>query len=69
MSEIVRFNNKKTDHPITERTDETRKQFQRWNKLETTHFPRWAWELACRRNPSKYTMFLPEYQGKKVMMT
>lgn len=33
------------------------------------YFPKWAWRMACQRNPSKYSLTNPMYQGKRVVLT
>jgi hypothetical protein len=37
------------------------------------YFPKWAWKLACERNPEKYTMPTATkeavYKGGKVILT
>ncbi len=39
------------------------------NEPKLVYFPRWAWRLAHQRNPSKYTLINPKYQGKRVVLT
>ena len=52
------------------KTDDDRKrEFETWFKMKPVYFPTWAWEVACARQPHKYKMFLPIYQGQKVMLT
>lgn len=57
------------------KTDEERKNdFERWSRLRPVYFSTWMWEVACRREPHKYKMFLPVYKGsdgqdQKVMLT
>lgn len=43
--------------------------FESWNKLKPVYFPYWAWSEVCQRSPQRYKMFLPVYQGKKVILT
>lgn len=70
VSGEVIFINRKNSISQNTRTDEDRKrEFESWFKMKPFYIPTWAWELACRREPCKYKMFLPTYQGKRVMLT
>lgn len=52
------------------KTDEQRRlEFEKWFKMKPIYFSTWMWEVACQRQPHKYKMFLPVYQGQKVMLT
>lgn len=42
---------------------------QQWSRFTSIYFPRWAWEKAVRHQPHKYSMYLPVYQGCKVIFT
>jgi hypothetical protein len=41
----------------------------RWLSLKPIYFPTWAWAVAVKRNPTRYSMNMPEYQGQKVILT
>lgn len=43
--------------------------YAQWLSLETTYFPKWAWMLAVKKQPEKYTASQPVYQGKRVILT
>ena len=52
------------------KTDDQRKaDFAAWAALKPVHFATWMWEVACKRQPDKYKMFLPVYQGQRVVLT
>lgn len=60
-----------TMKPQTRRTTTPEEDAARktWDKMSPVYFPKWAWEVACRKNPLKYTMKLPVYQNQKVVLT
>ena len=43
--------------------------YTEWMKLPVIHFSKWMWEVAVRKQPNKYSMTLPTYQGQRVVMT
>lgn len=52
------------------KTDDQRKaDFAAWAALKPVYFATWMWEVACKRQPDKYKMFLPVYQGMRVVLT
>lgn len=52
------------------KTDEERKEeFAAWAKLKPVYFPTWVWEEISKRYPDRYKMFLPVYQGQRVILT
>ena len=59
---------KPLSHPV--KTDDQRKaEFEAWTKLKPVWFHTWMWQEACKREPAKYKMFLPVYQGQRVILT
>ena len=52
------------------KTDEQKKgEFNAWASLKPVYFPTWVWQEVCQRYPLRYKMFLPVYQGQKVVLT
>lgn len=52
------------------KTDEQKKaDFEAWAALKPVYFPTWVWQEVCQRFPLRYKMFLPVYQGQKVILT
>jgi len=43
--------------------------FVKWNKMQPVYFPTWVWQELSKKFPSQYKMFLPIYQGQKVLLT
>lgn len=78
MSEVI-FINKQGVHSFdgkeikkltVKKTDEDRKkEFEAWTKLKTVYFQTWVWEEISKRYPQKYKLFLPTYQGQRVILT
>lgn len=70
---VLSYDGKKVtplSQPYQPKTDDQRKaEFEKWAALKPVYFATWMWEVACRRSPDKYKMFLPVYQGQKVILT
>ncbi len=60
MSNVIPIKNVEVDRE---------KAFQKWNRLKPIYFQTWVWEEVCKRFPDRYKMFLPTYQGQKVILT
>lgn len=81
MSEIIFMNSKgvqsfdgKEVKPLFRSVDRTtpeqkKTEFEIWTRLKTVYFPTWVWQEVCQRFPDKYKMFLPVYQGQRVILT
>lgn len=60
--------NKKGVHSV--KTDEQKKaEFEEWARLKPVYFQTWVWKEVCERFPVRYRMYLPTYQGQKVILT
>lgn len=67
MGEVI-FVNNFVKQPVNADV-ERQKEFSRWYKLKPVYFQTWVWEVVCQRQPHKYKMLLPVYQGQKVILT
>lgn len=47
----------------------TNEKLTRWQNLKPVYFPAWAWGVAVKKQPDRYSMNMPEYQGRKVILT
>ncbi len=56
-------------HEPYKTVDQRKAEFDAWTKLRPVYFHTWMWEVACQRSPDKYKMYLPTYQGQRVILT
>jgi len=70
---IKKLDNKVPIHQPVHRpqltVDQRKVEFDAWTKLRPVYFHTWMWEVACQRSPDKYKMYLPKYQGQRVVLT
>jgi hypothetical protein len=46
-----------------------KEQYAAWLKLPTVYFPKWAWFVAVKKQPEKYSNQLPIYKDQRVILT
>lgn len=56
-------------HQPYKTVEQRKEEFEAWTKLRPVYFQTWMWEVACQRSPDKYKMYLPTYQGQRVVLT